>query len=605
MKTQVQTQKQESHTIQSKTKANRQAPVAEVLQRYKERTVQRESLEDEELLQGKFEGSRNEEGGSRNDDVSSLQQVAQREALPDEEELVQGKFESIQQQKSEENSSLLAPRSSFNNTGLPDKLKTDVENLSGYSMDDVRVHYNSPKPAQLQALAYTQGTDIHVGPGQEKHLPHEAWHVVQQKQGRVQPTMQLRGVNVNDNEGLEKEADMMPSRTQFVAFPPMAPINANIIQMAPDLGELAARRFENRVRWRFPESDGKDTAEICHSAINNYWEELGLTEGLLSQINLIPLAQSYLNYMESVKSKVKGYYKEIADREKIGVDLNGEHAFKEELGDPKIKGTVLNTLSEALLSTLFPPEGKDDKHYIFKDEERTQYTTPLAHNNPRDIQESALSSKEKGGHRLFNSIVTKKLPAVHIRRDATGLLTLALYENNTVHLKKGSSRQDIIHELGHHLETHLGLHDFIKIHRFLRARTRIKSNQQEEGMTRVGLPFKDSMGYSAYMPDLHLARKPELLSTAKTINSKSHKYATLMYEHGDKYGDTEYVSTTVELFTHAKEARKLIEHDPLRAAFLLKIANQEVYDNVRTTFEVFLDPSYKGKELDKLIHFDD
>jgi hypothetical protein len=79
-------------------------------------------------------------------------------------------------------------------------------------MDDVRVHYNSPKPAQLQALAYTQGTDIHVAPGQEKHLPHEAWHVVQQKQGRVQPTMQLQGVNVNDNEGLEREADVMGGR---------------------------------------------------------------------------------------------------------------------------------------------------------------------------------------------------------------------------------------------------------------------------------------------------------------------------------------------------------------------------------------------------------
>jgi hypothetical protein len=76
-------------------------------------------------------------------------------------------------------------------------------------MDDVRVHYNSPKPAQLQALAYTQGTDIHVAPGQEKHLPHEAWHVVQQKQGRVQPTVPLQGVNVNDDAGLEKEADVM------------------------------------------------------------------------------------------------------------------------------------------------------------------------------------------------------------------------------------------------------------------------------------------------------------------------------------------------------------------------------------------------------------
>ena len=97
----------------------------------------------------------------------------------------------------------------LNNTGLPDNLKSGIENLSGYSLDDVKVHYNSDKPAQLQALAYAQGTDIHLAPGQENHLPHEAWHVVQQKQGRVQSTTQLEGIYVNDNQGLEKEADVM------------------------------------------------------------------------------------------------------------------------------------------------------------------------------------------------------------------------------------------------------------------------------------------------------------------------------------------------------------------------------------------------------------
>ena len=59
-------------------------------------------------------------------------------------------------------------------------------------MDDVKVHYNSDKSAQLQAHAYAQGSDIHIGPEQEKHLPHEAWHVVQQKQGQVKPTMQMK-----------------------------------------------------------------------------------------------------------------------------------------------------------------------------------------------------------------------------------------------------------------------------------------------------------------------------------------------------------------------------------------------------------------------------
>lgn len=97
-----------------------------------------------------------------------------------------------------------------NNKGLPDNLKSGIENLSGFSMDDVKVHRNSDKPAQLQAHAYAQGTDIHLGPGQEKHLPHEAWHVVQQKQGRVKPTLQMKGeVYINDDAGLEKEADVM------------------------------------------------------------------------------------------------------------------------------------------------------------------------------------------------------------------------------------------------------------------------------------------------------------------------------------------------------------------------------------------------------------
>ena len=100
-----------------------------------------------------------------------------------------------------------APRP--NNTGMPDNLKAGIESLSGFSMDDVRVHYNSSKPATVQALAYTQGTDIHVAPGQEKCLPHEAWHVAQQMAGRVSPTTNINGMPVNDNAGLEHEADVM------------------------------------------------------------------------------------------------------------------------------------------------------------------------------------------------------------------------------------------------------------------------------------------------------------------------------------------------------------------------------------------------------------
>ncbi|MCW2485168.1 DUF4157 domain-containing protein [Candidatus Symbiopectobacterium sp. NZEC127] len=99
-----------------------------------------------------------------------------------------------------------------NKTGLPDNLKSGMENISGMSLDHVRVHYNSSKPAAVQAHAYAQGSDIHLGAGQEKHLPHELGHVVQQAQGRVAPTTSVAGMAVNDHPALELEADVLGAK---------------------------------------------------------------------------------------------------------------------------------------------------------------------------------------------------------------------------------------------------------------------------------------------------------------------------------------------------------------------------------------------------------
>jgi hypothetical protein len=96
--------------------------------------------------------------------------------------------------------------------GLPGDLQAGIASLSGMDVSDVQVHRNSDKPAKLNALAYAQGNDIHLAPGQDQHLPHEAWHVVQQRQGRVEPTMQMAGVGVNDDASLEEEADVMGAR---------------------------------------------------------------------------------------------------------------------------------------------------------------------------------------------------------------------------------------------------------------------------------------------------------------------------------------------------------------------------------------------------------
>lgn len=103
-----------------------------------------------------------------------------------------------------------------NRTGLPDNLKSGMESLSGKSLDHVKVHYNSSKPAAVQAHAYAQGSDIHLASGQEKHLPHELGHVVQQMEGRVKPTTSVGGMAVNDNPSLENEATEMGNRALYL-----------------------------------------------------------------------------------------------------------------------------------------------------------------------------------------------------------------------------------------------------------------------------------------------------------------------------------------------------------------------------------------------------
>ena len=124
-------------------------------------------------------------------------------------------------------------------TGLPDTLKAGIENLSGLAMDDVQVHYNSDKPAGVQAVAFTEGTDIHVAPGQEQHLPHEAWHVVQQKQGKVAPSIRLQGNNINVDSILEAEADVMGAKASHLSVTDRLPSPAQLNHSRQQLGQPA------------------------------------------------------------------------------------------------------------------------------------------------------------------------------------------------------------------------------------------------------------------------------------------------------------------------------------------------------------------------------
>jgi hypothetical protein len=148
-------------------------------------------------------------------------------------------------------------------TGLPAPLKAGVEALSGVGMEDVKVHHGSAQPARLQAHAFTQGTDIHLAPGQEGHLPHEAWHVVQQAQGRVRPTMQMKGgVAINEDAGLEREADVMGSRAAALGRAQDRGAPAVPPRPAPRAAGAPVQRYKVREKFHISNDDTAAVVDV-------------------------------------------------------------------------------------------------------------------------------------------------------------------------------------------------------------------------------------------------------------------------------------------------------------------------------------------------------
>lgn len=99
--------------------------------------------------------------------------------------------------------------------GVVDELgagvRAELEGSSGCDLSSLRVHRNSLEPARLFADAFTRWPDIHVAPGHEHRLLHEGRHAIQQLQGRVALTRRIAGMAINDEPGLEREAEQGPT----------------------------------------------------------------------------------------------------------------------------------------------------------------------------------------------------------------------------------------------------------------------------------------------------------------------------------------------------------------------------------------------------------
>lgn len=207
-----------------------------------------------------------------------------------------------------------------NNTGLPNQLKSGIEALSGMSMGHVNVHYNSDKPAQLQAHAYAQGSEIHVAPGQEKHLPHEAWHVVQQAQGRVRPTLQMKAGAVNDDPSLEKEADILGDRAaQFksihAARNPMAKERIGDAITQRVVGLVPAQRVKETEKSAqsdevsdIPTEDVKKLTLNISSRPQQVLDDMKKLDIIKSLKGIPPLAEIGISYVEDGADFGEAFY---------------------------------------------------------------------------------------------------------------------------------------------------------------------------------------------------------------------------------------------------------------------------------------------------------
>ena len=112
-----------------------------------------------------------------------------------------------------------SPSTSGGGSPLPSPVQAKMEAALGADFSAVRIHQGAQADA-LGAEAYTQGTDIHFAPGRydphnargQELLGHELVHVIQQASGRVGAPGQAKGVSINSDPGLEREADELGAR---------------------------------------------------------------------------------------------------------------------------------------------------------------------------------------------------------------------------------------------------------------------------------------------------------------------------------------------------------------------------------------------------------
>lgn len=523
------------------------------------------------------------------------------------------------------------PSKASNLTGVPIQMKLDFERRSGLSFDNVRVHYHSAQPAKLGALAYTQGEQVYIGPGQEKHLRHELTHVAQQKQGLAAPTGTAGGFPINDDPKLERLAE-----NGTVAF--CAPKEgAAVVQRVPTPGQAAEARFSQLVDWTRLDRDQLNILGNGNAA--------NAVQDIIQELIAVGLPGAMANRIAARVSVAIGITHHVVNHDYFLNQIRNEYTYQPNVQLGADFGAPQNTpehnlLVQLLIAHFLPLVGPAAPAGAAP----IQYTiNPRAHvNNKQHIIDEGIGRM----NRLLVPQLPRgaPLPPVEIDDTAFGGVTFSRH-NLARHGKQlyglGAGPSQVMHEQGHHLENYLGVNDFANLHNYLYRRSDPVRPERESGWDRLaGIQMNvptGGPGYNVKFPEMHfqniISRNlpsgnglirfalfnagNALLYEAASLfgqndrgqqfiddffleesNSNSTGYAS-HYKSGE-YG-TEFLSTTAELLSTLRGAQTVINSDPTRVALFIYMANRPLYLQIAQLFQQSPN-NLQGITLDDFLH---
>ena len=481
-----------------------------------------------------------------------------------------------------------------NLTGIPAQMKIDFEQRSGMSFDDVRVHYHSEEPAKLDALAFTRGEDIYIGPGQERHLRHELTHVVQQKQGLVTPTGMAGGLPVNNDPELERLAEngTVSPHTQQTSHPA-------VVQRVPTPGDAAAARFSQLVNVA--------ALTLQPTAITTELVRIGVPQNIAIAAENACIFTSPQDCKEICKEVIKNQYDQLTNNT-MGDDRIGNQQ------DPHLRSILTNVLTQIYLP-LIPQV----------------YNAGAANAGaisfmiwPGESAQDMRAMINEGIGRMNLLIAPQTpLPPVNISDTDFGGVTDSLHDPNVRGEQSyglGAGPSQVMHEQGHHVENYLNVNEFANLHNYLYRHTDSAAPDRVSGWTSLaGIPidtFFGGPGYNIDFPEMNFQNvisrnMPSgnglirfflynlgngILSLfgnqqrgqrfiddffLQESNSSSTGYASL---YDPETYETEFVSTTAELLSTRRGATKVITADPTRVALFVYLTNRGLYNQIAQAF---------------------